>query len=161
MATRQAVQQELKSERVQEEVALMAEEPFRISLKAERVQEESVALMRKRILGQDDAVGAAMAVTRNQAEERLKAERVQARLKRMQGWSRVAEERAITRVRKFEDPLVAAAYLAFASLQARQAKQPLRVSLVGGTIVLALTGRTKGPDKGITDDVLDLAAQLG
>ena len=32
---------ELKSERVQEEIALMAEGPWRISLKAERVQEPS------------------------------------------------------------------------------------------------------------------------
>jgi hypothetical protein len=62
--------QELKAERVQEE------------LKAERVQEESLALLRKRVLGQDDPVGAAMAVTQSQAEERLKAERVQARLER-------------------------------------------------------------------------------
>ena len=31
--------QELKAERVQEENALVAEEPFRISLKAERVQQ--------------------------------------------------------------------------------------------------------------------------
>jgi pterin-4a-carbinolamine dehydratase len=125
------------------------------------VQEESLALMRKRILGQDDPVGAAMAVTRDQAEDRLKAERVQGRLKRLQGWNLVEEGKAITRVRKFEDPLVASAYLAFASLQARQAKQPLRVSANQGTLVLALTGRSKGPEKGITDEVLDLAEQLG
>jgi hypothetical protein len=35
--------QELKAERVQEEIALVAEEPFRISLKAERVQEPAFA----------------------------------------------------------------------------------------------------------------------
>lgn len=125
------------------------------------VQEEPLALMKKRILRQDDPVGAAMAVTRNQAEERVQAERVQSRLKRLQGWDLVEEGKAITRVRKFEDPLVAAAYLAFASLQARQTKQPLRVSANGGTIVIALTGRSKGPAKGLTDEVLDLAEQLG
>ena len=38
--TKQAVQ-ELKPERVQEEITLVAEEPFRISLKAERVQQPS------------------------------------------------------------------------------------------------------------------------
>ncbi len=117
--------------------------------------------MRKRILGQDDPVGAAMAATRNQAEERLKAERVQTRLQRMQGWTPVAEGKAICRTRKLEDPLVAASYLTFASLLARKARQPLRVSMAGGKIVIGLTGRSKGPDKGITDEVLDLAEQLG
>ena len=42
METTQNVQ-ELKAERVQEELALLAEEPFRISLKAERVQVPSVS----------------------------------------------------------------------------------------------------------------------
>jgi pterin-4a-carbinolamine dehydratase len=130
-------------------------------LKAERVQEQSLALMRKRVLGQDDPIGAAMAVSRAQAEERLKAERVQARLKRLPGWTLLGAGKAIDRVRKFEDPLVAASYLAFASLLARQSKQPLQDSMSGGKIVLALTGRSKGPDKGLTDEVLDLAEQLG
>ena len=130
-------------------------------LEAEREEEESLALMRKRILGQDDPVGAAMAGTRNRAEERLKAERVQTRLQRMQGWTPVAEGKAICRTRNLEDPLVAASYLTFASLLARKARQPLRVSMAGGKIVLGLTGRSKGPAKGITDEVLDLAEQLG
>jgi pterin-4a-carbinolamine dehydratase len=130
-------------------------------LKSERVQEETLALMRKRILGQGDPVGAAMAATRNLAEERLKSERVQSRLERMQGWMPVAEGKAICRTRKLEDPLVAASYLTFASLLARKARQPLRVSMAGGKIVIGLTGRSKGPDKGITDEVLDLAEQLG
>ena len=134
----------------------------KLSLKAERVQEEEpLALMRMRVAGQGDALGSAMAVSRNQAQERLKAERVQLRLKRMQGWKMLAQGKAIDRVRQFSDPLVASSYLAFASLLARQEKQPLRVSVVGSTVVLALTGRSKGPDRGITESVLDLAEQLG
>ena len=129
-------------------------------LKAERVQEEVLALMRQRVTGKDDAVGAAMAVTRNRATERLKAERVQTRLKRLAGWKLNAEGH-IDRLREFEDPQVAPAYLAFASQLARQAGQPLRVLTVGGVMVIALTGRTKGTDKGITHEVLDLAEQLG
>jgi hypothetical protein len=44
MAKNQTVQeQELKAERVQEEIALVAGEPFRISLKAERVQTPSAS----------------------------------------------------------------------------------------------------------------------
>ena len=139
----------------------MSEQNTVQELKAERVQEESLAVMRKRILGEGDAVGTAMRATQSQAEQRLKAERVQLRLKRMPGWTMLGEGKAIDRVRKFEDPLVGAAYLAFASLLARQAKQPLRVSANGGTIVVALTGRSKGADKGLTDEVLNLAEQLG
>ena len=135
-------------------------EPNVLELKAERVQEESMALMRKRVAGQD-ALGAAMAVSRNQAQERLKAERVQLRLRRMQGWRMLGEGKAIDRVRQFPDPLVAASYLSFASLLARQVNQPLRISMAGSTIVLALTGRSKGPDRGLTEGVLDLAEQLG
>lgn len=141
--------QELKSERVQQE------------LKSERVQEEVRAQLRKRIVRPDDSVGSALAVTRHQAAERLKSERVQSRLKRMSGWKMVGDGRAIDRVRQFGDPLVTATYLAFASLLARQAGQPLQVSLQGSTVALALTGRSKGPDRGLTEDVLDLAEQLG
>jgi pterin-4a-carbinolamine dehydratase len=129
-------------------------------LKAERVQKEALARMRKRVAGQD-AVGAAMARTHLKAAERLKAERVQLRLKRLPGWKLLAETGAIDRVRRFEDPLVAATYLAFASLLARTLRQPLQVSLTDGNITIALTGRQKGPDKGLTEEVLDLAEQLG
>jgi pterin-4a-carbinolamine dehydratase len=140
---------ELKAERVQQE------------LKAERVQEEALAVMRKRILEKADAVGAALGMTQTQVERRLKVERVQVRLAQMPGWTLLAEGAAIDRVRNFQDPLVAAAYLAFASLLARQTGQPLQISVTGGIIVMALTGRTKGTGKGITDAVLDLAGQLG
>jgi pterin-4a-carbinolamine dehydratase len=136
-------------------------EPNVQELKAERVQEESLARMTKRLTGRDDAVGAAMAATQGQAEQRLKAERVQLRLQRMQGWKMLAEGEAIHRVRQFPDALVAASYLTFASLLARQVNQPLRASVVGGTMVIALTGRSKGSNKGITDEVLDLAERLG
>ncbi|HEX5035415.1 MAG TPA: hypothetical protein VFW62_13125 [bacterium] len=130
-------------------------------LKAERVQKEALTLMRKRVAGQVDAVGAAMARTQLQAAERLKAERVQLRLKRLPGWKMLPERQAIDRVRRFDEPLVAAAYLAFASILARSVGQPLRISLTDGNIIIALTGRTKGTDKGITQEVLDLAEQLG
>ena len=129
--------------------------------KLQRVQAEALASMRKRILGKDDALGTAMAVTRNRAEERLKIERAQMRLTQMQGWNMLGEGVAIDRLRQFDDPLVAATYLAFASLLARQLKQPLQISMTDGTIVIALTGRSKGAGKGLTDKVLDFAEQLG
>jgi pterin-4a-carbinolamine dehydratase len=130
-------------------------------LKAERVQEESPALLRKRVERSGDAVGTAMSMTGNQASQRLKAERVQLRLQRLRGWKMQSEGKAIDRVRQFPDPLVAASYLAFAGLLARQTGQPLRASVYGKTIVLALTGRSKGAEKGLTEEVLDLAEQLG
>ena len=131
-------------------------------LKSERVQEESLALMRKRVARPgDDVVDAAMSLTRNRAEQRLKSERVQTRLKRMPGWTLVGDGLAIDRVRQFSDPLVAASYLTFASLVARQMGQPLRISLTGSTVVVVLTGRSKGAAKGLSGEVLDLAEQLG
>ena len=53
-------------------------------LKSERVQEPVVAA-RKRVVRPDDQGGAAVSLTRSQAKERLKSERVQLRLKQMQG----------------------------------------------------------------------------
>ena len=44
METTQTVQ-ELKAERVQEEIALVTEEPFRLSLKSERVQEPAAVVV--------------------------------------------------------------------------------------------------------------------
>ena len=127
---------------------------------SERVQDE--ALSRKRRLPRpDDTLGTVVGLTRTQAEQRLKSERVQGRLKRMPLWQLQDGGKMIDRVRQFPDALVAASYLAFASLLARQSGQPLCVSMIGKTIRLGLTGRTKGPDAGLTEEVLDLAEQLG
>jgi len=136
-------------------------EPIVQQLKAERVQVESMAPLRKHMARPGDAVGNAMSKSGNQASERLKAERVQLRLQLIRGWKMQPEGKAIDRVRQFPDPLVAASYLAFAGLLARQTGQPLRASVYGKTIILALTGRAKGAEKGITEEVLDLAEQLG
>ncbi len=125
-------------------------------LKAERVQGQST--LKRQLAKPDDAIGREMALTRSRVQERLKAERVQLRLKRMQGWKMQSTGKAIDRARQFTDPLVAASYLAFAALLARQAGQPLRASVQGATIILALPGRSK---EGLTEAVLDLAEQLG
>ena len=55
--------QELKAERVQEEIALAVEEPFRISLKAERVQEPAFAT-----LGAGGPLSSAFELTINQRQ---------------------------------------------------------------------------------------------
>jgi pterin-4a-carbinolamine dehydratase len=129
-------------------------------LKSERVQEELLS-RKKRLPRPDDDIGIAMALTRSQVEQRLKSERVQSRLKRMPRWRMQEGGKAIDRVRQFPDALVAASYLAFAALLARQSGQPLRVAVVGNALRLGLTGLSKGVDAGITEDVLDLAEQLG
>jgi pterin-4a-carbinolamine dehydratase len=128
-------------------------------LKLERVQEPVVAA-RKRVARPDDQGGAAVSLTRSQVEERLKSERVQLRLKRMQGWKMQKGGKAIDRVREFPDAQVAASYLAFAALLVRQAGLPLRASVNGNTIQIAVSG-SAGRAEGVSEAVLDLAEQLG
>ena len=130
-------------------------------LKSERVQGPESKESKKRLPRPDETIGAEVLLTSSRAQQRLKSERVQSRLKRMPGWKMQQGGKAIDRVRKFPDPLVAASYLAFAALLARQSGQPLRASVVGNTIVIALPGRSKRPGDGITEDVMNLAEQLG
>lgn len=96
-----------------------------------------------------------------QAQQRLKSERVQKRLKRLPGWRLQSGGKAVDRVRQFPDAQVASSYLAYAALLASQAGQPLQASVNGQTVVVALPGRSTRPGGGITEEVLDLAEQLG
>jgi len=128
-------------------------------LKSERVQ-EPVVVSRKRVVRPDDQGGAAVSLSRNQVEERLKSERVQLRLNQMQGWKMQTGGKAIDRVRKFPDALVTASYLAFAALLARKAGVPLRALVTGNTIQISVGGVNKR-SQGVTDKVLNLAEQLG
>lgn len=130
-------------------------------LKSERVQEPAVQTKKRRLPPPDDGLGNVLAGLQGQAQQRLKSERVQLRLRRLPGWRVQPEGKAIDRVRQFSDPLVAALYLSFAGLLARQSNQPLRISMIGSTICVALTGRSTIPGDGLTDEVLDLAEQLG
>jgi hypothetical protein len=130
-------------------------------LKSERVQKPAAQTKKKRLPPPDDTLGNVMAGLQSQAQQRLKSERVQLRLKRMPGWRMQPGGRAIDRVRQISDPLAAALYLAFAGVLARQSNQPLRVLMTGSTICVALTGRSASPGDGLTNDVLDLAEQLG
>lgn len=128
-------------------------------LKAERVQgPEALQEQKKRLLRPDNTLRPTATLTPAQAQQRLKAERVQTRLKRMPSWRMQSGGKAIDRVRQFPDPLTAASYLAFAALLARQSGQPLRATVNGNTIMVALPGRSS---KGLTEEVLDLAEQLG
>lgn len=128
-------------------------------LKSERVQKPETR--KRRLPPPDDGVGAGQALTQHRVQERLKSERVQQRLKRMQGWRLQSGGRALDRVRQFPDEAVAASYLAYASLLAGRSGHPLRASVVGNQVVLVLLGRSARPGAGITEEVLDLAEQLG
>lgn len=99
--------------------------------------------------------------TPSQAQRRLKTERVQARLKRLPGWKTRSGGTAIDRIREFPDPQVAASYLAYAALLARQWDQPLQVSVNGKTVLVVLPGRSTRAGAWITEEMLDLAEQLG
>lgn len=127
-------------------------------LKSERVQEPVAQTKRKRLPQPDDGLAGVLAGLQSQAQQRLKSERVQLRLRRLHGWRMQPEGKAIDRVRQFKDPLAAALYVALAGLLARQSNQPLRLSMIGNTICMALTGRS---ESGLTDEVLDVAEQLG
>jgi pterin-4a-carbinolamine dehydratase len=99
--------------------------------------------------------------TPSQAQRRLKAERVQARLKRLPGWKTRSGGTAIDRIREFADPQVASSYLAYAAQLARQWDQPLQVSVNGKTVLIVLPGRSTRAGAWITEEMLDLAEQLG
>jgi pterin-4a-carbinolamine dehydratase len=132
-------------------------------LKSSWVQEPAAVAgntaARKRVARPEDQ-GGRVSLTRAEVEERLKSERVQSRLRRMQGWKKQKGGKEIDRVREFPDALSAAVFLAFSALLARKAGLPLRASLQGDTVVLALSGSAKSGGI-LTEDVLNLAEQLG
>lgn len=127
-------------------------------LKSERVQGPA---RKKRLPRPDDLGVANPAPTRSQIQRRLKSERVQSRLKRMPDWRMQSGGKAIDRVREFPDALVAASYLAYAALLARQMDQRLWVAMNGSTLSMVLPGRSTRTGGGITEEVLNLAEQLG
>lgn len=129
-------------------------------LKAERVQGPEALQQRKVRTAPSARPGDTIteAPTPQQAQQRLKAERVQLRLNQMPTWRVKPGGKVIDRVRQFPDALTAASYLAFAALLARQSGQRLWASVHGNTITVSLPGRAKG---GLTEETLDLAEQLG
>jgi len=126
-------------------------------LKAERVQRPAF----QRVAPRPAEVDFKSTPTPVQAQQRLKTDRVQSRLRRLPGWRMQSGGKAIDRVRQFRDPQVAASYLAYAALLASQSGQPLQAAVNGQTVVIALPGRSTRPGASITEDVLDLAEQLG
>ncbi|HTQ81255.1 MAG TPA: 4a-hydroxytetrahydrobiopterin dehydratase [Thermoanaerobaculia bacterium] len=106
--------------------------------------------------------------------ERLKPERVQeglaarlahernaritVRLRSLAGWKFAQRGKAITRVRVFRETHEAVAFAAFAAQSAASHRQPLRLAIAEGRVIVTLQGRKS---RGVTQEVLDLAATLG
>jgi pterin-4a-carbinolamine dehydratase len=90
--------------------------------------------------------------------EKLKAERVQEKLRAMPGWQIAGEGRALSRIREFPDDRVASAFATFAGAFSARAKQPAEVTLSGSRVLVVLHAR---PRAGLTDAVLDFARSLG
>lgn len=100
--------------------------------------------------------------TAEEVEARLKAERVQNKLRAMPSWTPVLEGRAIHRVHAFPQPQVAAWYAGYLTQHAAAARVPATVSLAGRQVSVTLHGPTTRRSKGeLTDEVLDFAVQLG
>lgn len=78
-------------------------------------------------------------------ETRLKAERVQEKLRAVPGWRLLAGGKAVDRVREFHDPRVAAAWAQFVHLYAERAGFPAEVTVSGARVLVILRDRiTRG-----------------
>ena len=74
-------------------------------------------------------------------EARLKAERVQEKLRAVPGWRLLAGGKAVDRVREFHDPRVAAAWVQFVHLYAERAGFPAEVTVSGARVMVILRDR--------------------
>lgn len=89
-------------------------------------------------------------------QSRLKAERVQEKLRTMPGWKLLRGGKVIDRVHDFPEEDVASAYAAFVHRYAKAVDQPVTVSVSGGMVIVSLYGA-----RFLTDSVLDFARRLG
>jgi len=93
---------------------------------------------------------------------RLKAERVQLRLKQMPGWGLVHKGKGLDRTREFQHAEDAVDYATLALRMASRERYPVRVQVAGKSIHLTLHDHPRpGVRGGITDKLLDFAASLG
>jgi pterin-4a-carbinolamine dehydratase len=90
--------------------------------------------------------------------ERLKAERVQERLKSMPGWRLAAGGKSLDRVRRFPNPRTAASFTAFLAHFVVGSGQLVGVELSGNHVAITLRPRNRG---GLTEGTLDFAQALG
>jgi pterin-4a-carbinolamine dehydratase len=89
---------------------------------------------------------------------RLKAERVQLELKTMPGWSALAGEKGLARIRKFKQPLAASRFAAWVAELAALKGHVVTLEIDRHRMTLVLERRSR---TGITQALLDFARQLG
>ena len=95
-------------------------------------------------------------------EEKLKAERVQERLRQeASSWRLINSGTGINRTREFPDIRVAMAYVSYVSVLATCLRLPVSVLLTGTRAVISLQGRRKGKLRGVTESMVDFAAAIG
>ena len=95
-------------------------------------------------------------------EEKLKAERVQERLRQeASSWRLINSSTGINRTREFPDIRAAMAYVSYVSVLASCLRLPVSVLLTGSRAVISLQGRRKGKRRGVTDAMVDFAAAIG
>ncbi|HYG62623.1 MAG TPA: 4a-hydroxytetrahydrobiopterin dehydratase [Thermoanaerobaculia bacterium] len=90
--------------------------------------------------------------------EKLKAERVQEKLRSMPGWQLAREGKALSRVREFPDHGVATAFASYAGAFTARMKQPADVTLSGSRVLVILHARSRA---GLSNAVLEFAKSLG
>lgn len=111
---------------------------------------------------QPAAPGKAARVRRKPAVDRLKAERVEEKLREAPGWQVASQGRAIDRVREFPTPEVAALFGAYAMGYAGVKKLPVTVNLAEKYVLVTLHARSpNGRFDGLTDALFEVAKQLG
>jgi pterin-4a-carbinolamine dehydratase len=118
----------------------------KLQLKAERVQDGE----------------AAVAVTKAAPATRLKAERVEARLKSVPGWALLPSGRSIGRVREFVKPAHAEAFALFVARLSLAQRHAVTIDLAPSQVVVTLHGPFNNDSTGrLTKAAFGLAAAIG
>ena len=92
----------------------------------------------------------------------LKPERVQELLVGLPGWKLRGDGRGLESVRRFTHPGAAGSFAALACRLATVRRQPVKVHLSGGEVVVTLQGHpVRGCTGGLTSKVFTLAGLIG
>lgn len=101
-------------------------------------------------------------IRRKGAVERLKAERVEAKLREVPGWDPRWQGLGIYRAWKFAQPGAARAYASYVSELADSVGQECSISKTGRTVTVTLFGpRVNGRRDFVDDFTFNFAKQLG
>jgi pterin-4a-carbinolamine dehydratase len=98
-----------------------------------------------------------------EVEERLKAERVQEKLRAMPGWTAAGRgRRHLERVWELPDNRIAMAFVQLVNELSAHHRMTTVVRLVGAQVSVTLRGKGgRGAHSGVTDAMLDFAQMLG